>query len=235
MQSEIEKKLWRRVDKYTKWLRLVPFVRMVSVCNNLAIGNIKDESDIDLFVVAKTGRLFLARSFLTVLLHLLGVRRHHSKVKGRFCLSFFVDDSSLSLDSIRLDDDIYLALWIATQHPIIDDGVYDKFIAANRWIYDYNVVLDAYKKPKHSKSFFKRILEYLFKGRVGDAVEKRLMNWQINRSGKKAEKLGDKASIVISKNMLKFHNIDRRAEFKRRWYQRYDKNQAVTKEAFRDL
>src|SRR3989338_8633583 len=142
--DDIERKLWNRVDRFVWWLRFVPFLRMVAVCNNLSfskgtseklpsaastaslpcrrIGNtavastpcflaygsfsgvpkVDDDSDIDLFIVARAGRLFIVRSFSILILHVLGVRLHGKKIKGRFCLSFFIDDTALDLSKIAI-------------------------------------------------------------------------------------------------------------------------------------
>ncbi|MBI4231920.1 hypothetical protein HY605_01695, partial [Candidatus Peregrinibacteria bacterium] len=123
----LEKKLWQRVNRYVKFLEWIPFLRMLAVCNNLAFDRVTAGSDIDLFIVAKKGRLFIVRTLVTGVLHVLGVRRHGDKVAGRFCLSFFVDDCALDLKKLAIERDIYLAFWIFSMKPVIDDGVSEKF------------------------------------------------------------------------------------------------------------
>jgi len=110
--EELEKKMWKKARRYVRFLQIVPFVRMVSVCNNLAFSKVREGSDIDIFIIAKNGRLFLVRSFVTFLLQILGVRRHGKKISKRFCLSFFIDESVMDLSKIALENDIYLAFWI---------------------------------------------------------------------------------------------------------------------------
>ena len=75
---------WKKVRR-THWLfSICPFIDLICVCNSLPIYAIDEESDIDLFVVAKKNRLFLARLALTVLTTLLGVRRHGTKHASGF-------------------------------------------------------------------------------------------------------------------------------------------------------
>lgn len=92
------KKLWKKTKRYVELLRMIPFIKMVGVCNNLAFNNPDIESDIDLFIIIKKRRIWLTRLMITGLFHILGVRRHGNKIKGRFCLSFFSHRRSMEYE-----------------------------------------------------------------------------------------------------------------------------------------
>jgi hypothetical protein len=225
---EIENKLWDKARKYIKILEIVPFVRMVSVCNNLAFGLADEKSDIDLFIITKSKRLFLVRTFVTLVFNFLGVRRHGNKIHQRFCLSFFVDDSVLDLSKVAIDNDIYLAYWIKSQVPFINDGVSMQLLKDNEWAKKHfedendfyirsNEILPIYKKH----NFWKRFFEFIFSGFLGNITEKLLKKWQIKRASNKAKLVHENSGIVISDHMLKFHNVDRREYFKDLWTKKY--------------
>lgn len=230
--ENLEKELWGKVNKYIKYLKWIPSLRMVGVCNNLAFGDIDEKSDIDLFVIAKKGRLFTVRFLVTAILHVLGVRRYGNRVAGRFCLSFFVDDSNLDLKSIAIENDVYLAYWAKTMKPVIDDGASGEFLAANSWIKDYfedgtkfdvdKSYLVAEKKPRSgekSSSFFE------------DYFKKR----QLKSARRKYEDLEDKSGTIIGDHMLKFHDLDRRKEYGKVWGEKYSRGSKITDQKFRDL
>ncbi|MEK7673351.1 MAG: hypothetical protein AAB373_05720 [Patescibacteria group bacterium] len=235
--EELEKNLWRKIDYYLKFLRFVPFLRMVAVCNNLAFGRVNKHSDIDLFIVARAGRLFMVRTFVTCILHVLGVRRHGKKVAGRFCLSFFVDDSRLNLERIALNQDVYLAYWIKSLQPILDDGVSREFFAKNGWIERYlsdeRLLARFHSTLKFGKAqgFFERILD----GGFGNFIEKILKKWQLKRAGKKLLLAGEKSSLIVDEHILKFHNLDRRKLFRNYWFKVYGKDQKVDSGRFMNL
>ncbi|MFA6918119.1 MAG: hypothetical protein WC285_04815, partial [Candidatus Gracilibacteria bacterium] len=170
---------------------------MVAVCNNLAFGKVDAKSDIDLFFVAKKGRLFIVRTFVVLFLHLCGVRRHGNKIAGRFCLSFFVDDSFLNLSSIAIKNDIYLAYWIKTMVPVLNDGIYSKFVEKNEWIEEYFENDEKYGRLRILGSFRKGLLYFMLNGVFGNFVEFVLKKWQIRRASKKMSKAGAEASIII--------------------------------------
>lgn len=242
MNSEIEKIFWEKTNKYISVLQIVPFLKMVSVCNNLAFGNVDEESDIDLFIVAKKGRLFLVRIFVTFILHFLGVRRHGNKVSSRFCLSFFVDEEGLNFSMIALKNDVYLAYWICSMVPLINDGIVDKFLNENVWaknyfenVDDFRIKTDRVLKNKWIKNVLRKFLEFVFNGRFGDFVENRLKKWQLRRANKKAKMVGPGASIVVSDHILKFHNVDKRSSYREKWINKYGVSAKLTKERFLSL
>lgn len=237
--TELEKKLWKRVQRYGRFLAFLPYLKLVAVCNNLAFGKVDRDSDIDLFIIAGRGRLFSARIFVTILLQLLGVRRHGKKIAGRFCLSFFIDESQLNLSKIAIESDIYLAYWVSSMKPIIDDGVFDKFLQSNRWtedFFDNDTVMHENSIPLFdSKNWFKKLLEKFFSGKFGDWFEAKMKSWQLKRALNKAKLADGNASLVISENMLKFHNVDRRREYRNRWFNKYGERTLLNRERFLDL
>lgn len=240
MSENVEQKLWEKVNKGLPVLRHIPFLRMVAVCNNLAFGKVDNGSDIDLFIVAKKGRLFLVRLMVTFLLHFKGVRRHGKKIAGRFCLSFFVDDSCLDLSRIAIENDIYLAYWIKTMMPVIDDGVFDKFIEKNKWCDRYFKNVEEFIKNRTKgiaeiKEIVlpeKKFLNWLLGGFFGDFLEFIIKKWQTKRALKKASKAGAQASLIVEDHMLKFHNVDRRQFYRDKWFSKYDSDVKLTEKRF---
>jgi hypothetical protein len=237
--TELEKKLWKRVKKYLTCLRWVPFLRMVAVCNNLAFGKVDERSDIDLFIVARKGRLFIVRILVTLVLHLLGVRRHGGKVAGRFCLSFFVDDSALGLERIALKDDVYLAYWCRSMKPILDDGVSKDFVLANEWADNFfaDIGDKSLKSAKNIGAFSraKKVWIFVLNGKFGNWIEGFLRCWQLKRAKSKMKKAGDAASLIVDEHILKFHNVDRRKFYRDKWFEKYGKKAQLTESAFLEI
>ena len=54
---------YRRAIRLAKLYRFIPFIRMMAVCNSLAISNAKEDSDIDFFIITKKNKIWLARFF----------------------------------------------------------------------------------------------------------------------------------------------------------------------------
>jgi hypothetical protein len=223
----IANELWLKTHRYLHYLCYLPFIKMVAVANNVAFNNPHPDSDIDLLIVTDKNRLWLSRLLITGLLHILGVRRHGTKIRHRFCLSFFLTTEALNLQPLTIDEeDIYLIYWIATLKPVIDNNLYKLFIQENQALlakflpnYDLNrinydnkiIPLSTFAK------IFSNISHWFLSGYLGNLIEQAIKTVLAPRTRNKAKKLGSEANIIISDQMLKFHNIDRRQDFKQKW------------------
>lgn len=227
--GEIEHdELMRRARKWAWIFRWVPFVEEVYLCNSLALAQADKESDIDVFVVMKNGRMFLGRFFLLLIFHILGLRRHGKCVTGRFCFSFLVDDSVKDFSWFLLNEhDVYFAYWTATLLPLFcAKSLNDKdaqMISSMQsgWL----TRIFGLTMPKKSFSTFgrslkRRILDWIFSGRIGDFLEGACEKWQIKRAQQKWSRLGFPRGVVIEKHVLKFHDQDRREVISRAFSER---------------
>lgn len=120
----------KQLEKIVRWLRFVPFVRMIGITGALAMKNAQIKSDWDLFIVLRYGKIWTGRTLVTGIVHLLGKRRHGLKVSNRVCLNFFVTDQSLEV----ITKDLFSANEYMFLFPLYGWGVYEKFQIKNKWI-----------------------------------------------------------------------------------------------------
>jgi hypothetical protein len=120
----------KRLRRVVWFLRLVPYVRMIGVTGRLAAKNADHQSDWDVLVVLKSGRIWIGRTLLTTFLQLIGKRRHGQKIKDRVCLNYFITDESLEL----ITQDLYSSGEYSRLFPIFDSGIFQKFQIQNKWI-----------------------------------------------------------------------------------------------------
>ena len=225
---QILEKYSEKIRRYSFIFRMSPFVKMVGICNSFSFGSPDPDSDIDLFIVARENRLFTARFFVTLFTHLLRMRRHGHKIKGRFCLSFFADENSVNMEPLSLKPyDIYLAFWVKNLLPVFGEKTYYKFIESNNWVTRYFPNgIDPRKEflndSGFSSKFFRRLLEKILSGKFGDKIENLLSSFMTKRALKKYEQLEDKTGTIISKHMLKFHDKEKRFSIRQRWEQKID-------------
>ena len=114
-------------------LQIAPFVRAVILTGSMTIGSTNESSDIDLLIVTKERRLYLARFFVTLLTTLTGLRRT-PKTKnpaGKFCLNYY-------LAADNLDIRPHTARCARFHRQIIrvwdKDGICERIYRQNQWL-----------------------------------------------------------------------------------------------------
>ncbi|MCX6779310.1 MAG: hypothetical protein NTU97_03710 [Candidatus Magasanikbacteria bacterium] len=216
-----------------KILRLVPFIKLVAVCNTLSFGVSKPESDIDFFIVAKAGRLWLVRALAVFSLFIFGLYRRGTKTENKVCLSFFIDEKNLDLQKLALKDDeispdIYLIYWITQIIPLINrERTMEKFWVANLWIkrylanWDFVGQAEDYRRIKENWVFSlkRKVWEFLLGGVVGNFWEKFFKKIQLIKmqGHKKTRRFDGSSAVVVNDEILKFHEEDRRELFRKMW------------------
>jgi hypothetical protein len=218
----IAEKFWNRTKLYGQYMRSLPFIRMIAVCNSLSYDNSSEQSDIDLFIVVRPGRMWLARFLTTVVLHFFGVRRYGNKIAGRFCLSFFVTTQQMDMSQFELKpEDPYLAYWTKNLRPIFGSETYKKFREVNEeWLSGYGLRFDdSFRKHMYhyEDGRLKKTTEWLLGGLLGDLFEKILKGTLKKKTLRSMNELKEGANVIVTDEILKFHNHDRRQEFLDRW------------------
>jgi predicted nucleotidyltransferase len=120
---------FNRLLRITKWLRCVPFVKMIGVTGALAMKNARAKSDLDLLIVLKHGKIWTGRTLVTFFLHIFKKRRHGRKIADRVCLNFFVTDESLEV----ITKDLFAASEYMFLFPLYGRETYERFQIKNQW------------------------------------------------------------------------------------------------------
>jgi len=200
---------WKQARRFLKLLPAIPYIRMVAVSGSLALNNSKANSDIDLLIITKKGRIWTCRTLTTLAIHLLGKRRHHHLTKDRFCLNHYITDQSLQFTGKSL----YNAQTYAHLVPVIGTGhlIY-QFQKTNQWLLDY-----LFFYPFQTRGFIKNIKRSVFLNKarrykemildtsVGDWLEKKLRKKQEQRIKKDPMTLKPGGRVVFNDNQLEFH------------------------------
>lgn len=200
-----EKELFLRADKYISTLQNIRGISMIGICNSLSMFTTNEYSDIDLFIVTKPKMLWYVRFFVTLKFWRKWVWRKWDDIAGNFCLSFFATENALNMSRIAIKDDIYLYFWVYFLKPILDfDDSYEQFLQQNSWVQiDENQKKENLQFVKFSgksrKIFF---WHYCFNAIIRFFGERKTRwNW---------EKMGRPSGVIISQDMLKFHDRDQR-------------------------
>ncbi|TSC91254.1 MAG: hypothetical protein G01um10142_69 [Parcubacteria group bacterium Gr01-1014_2] len=196
-RKELSKTKWEKTLKAVKWLGVIPYIKLIFASGSLALSNTDKESDLDVLIVAKHGRIWLARFLAALLLGLLGLRRkrHQRVAPDKICFNHFITDKSLYIPR----KSIYTAQLYARLVPILvsDEKLINDFCEANSWIKEYIPkfqILPIRRANRGSSipqsgigtnskflKFIKNISEKILDTKLGDWLESVLRKYQLRR------------------------------------------------------
>lgn len=120
----------KRVKQLARLIQYVPYVRFIGATGSLSMKHGDTESDWDLFVVLRAGKIWTGRVLLTGFLFLLGKWRHGKHVRNRACLNYYVADTSLEIGT----QDLFSAHEYRFMIPLFRYALFQRFELRNRWI-----------------------------------------------------------------------------------------------------
>lgn len=88
---------WKITRRVVWWLARLPYVRMIGVTGSLALNNTRRESDLDLLIIVKRGRIWTARFFILLVTQLTGRRRKYwdREAPDKICLNHYITDDAM--------------------------------------------------------------------------------------------------------------------------------------------
>lgn len=206
-QQSYQKTYLRRAKAVAAFLQIVPFVRMVCLNGSVAAGVATKPSDIDLFIFLKEGRLWSGRLFVTLAVHLAGLRRFGNKIAGRICLNRYQTDNYLLISPPTQENAKHHSF---TKIFWADAGLAMRLIETNTWMrrFDFQI------SKQNPKLNFLRILtrpiqllgETLFEIFLNEWAENWARNYQTKRIlADPRTKKSPSGTIYISEIELRFH------------------------------
>ena len=219
----IAREKYKRARRVAKLFSVLPFIKMIAVCNSLAYDNARAESDIDFFIISQKGKVWTARFFTTLILKFLRLRPTAETKQNKICVNFIIGEDALSLQSLLVEDDIYFKYWLRQLVPLYNQGdSFQKFIQENDFVaqsinnaapllfFNQREI-----KLKQAAEFFKLILEKVCGGAWFENFYKQIQLKMMPVSLK--AQAGKGTAVVMNDSILKFHEQDRREEYRDSW------------------
>ncbi len=146
-----------------------PYVRAVFVSGSLSKQCLSPDGDIDFFIVTAPRRMWLARTLMVVFKKLFLFNSHKY-----FCINYFVDTEHLEIH----EKNLYTATETATLLPLFGQETCVQFLKANPWTRGFLPHFperNTADTPEGRPGWMKRLLEYLFGGKIGEWLDVRCM------------------------------------------------------------
>jgi hypothetical protein len=194
--------LLKTAYKISSFLFQFPYVRGVGISGSLSKNVANESADIDFFIITKSNRLWIARTFMHLFKKLTFIvgRQHW------FCMNYYIDEQALQIS----DKNIYTAVEVVTLLPICGNGTLKNFFDANSWSLAYfpNYDLSTQSLKKVKNSYVKRLIEFLFNNPLGERLDNFLMKvtaqrWREKELKRKVNIKGDRMGLRTSKHFSK--------------------------------
>lgn len=215
-----------------------PWVKMVAWANVIGAHNLRDDSDIDFFIITDTRRIWLSRLYCTGLAQILYRRPRLKNKRDKLCLSFYLSDDHLDLSFVRLgDQDPYFDYWLRGLVLLYNKNkTYDRFLAANHlmnlraWLRagakaEINSQSEASAnklQPESESIIFSQNKTQVVGQRTGlDILELGAKVWQMMIMPPALKQAaGQSDGVMINDQILKFYLRDRRRSFLEQYEQK---------------
>lgn len=215
---------WRKATIIARALGCIPTISLIGVTGGLAMNNVRQNDDIDLYCVTETGTLWVTRLIVTVFVSLLGVRRvpMDREVKDKFCLNMFTSVKGMSIP--EAERDLFSAHEVVQMVPLWEKkGTYRQFLYMNRWVKAYlpnawkekmqdQKRVNSKQKIEHKKQFNHPLFTFYYALFTSlEPLAKLLQLWYMKNS---------RTNEVIQSDVIRFHPSDARVWIKKKLHQR---------------
>lgn len=196
--------------------KFIPFIDFVMAAGSLATGQIHENSDFDVIIGVKKGRIFSARFFCVLFFGILGWRRGKDGIakaaSDKFCFNHFVAPAAYRLSSPH--NDYWRGLYFSLAPVYGEKILIQKFFDDNSdWMGEKKVYVEDKRYIYRKRGFIKLVLEGWLSGKLGDRLENKLKDMQTRRIKEGLEsEMGYMPRIIFNDNELEFHPDTRRIE-----------------------
>lgn len=194
--------LLKKALKIGRFLYQFPFVRGVAVSGSLSKNFADEKADVDLFIITKADRMWLARTFMHFYkkFTFLTGRQHY------YCMNYYIDEEAFLLQ----DKNIYTAIELKTLLPVSGETAMQDFFLANKWADEWlpSCEYRSQQQKDPPKNIFKRLAEWILDNKAGNALDKWLFKittrrWKNkNKKGKKNNK-GMTMELITDRHFAK--------------------------------
>lgn len=210
-RAKLTDQKWKKFLWAIRWLQAVPYIRGIFASGSMAMDNTDPDSDFDVMIIVRSGRLYTTRLLLLGLTTVLGTRRkpHELVAPDKLCFNHYLTEDSLQIKHTSL----YNAQSYAHLKPVlISRDVFDKFFGENRWInkylFNFQPTYEFFGRNVKRNDFFvfgAKILEKILDTKLGDWIEYRAKTYQQDRIKKNPVTYEGGGRVTFNEHELEFH------------------------------
>ncbi len=192
-------KLLPKAMRNGRFLFKFPFVRAISISGSLSKKFADEKADVDYFIIAKTNRLWIART----LMHLFKKFTFLTRQQHYYCMNYYIDEQALEIEH----KNIFTATEVKTLLPVRGLSSLHDFFVANEWANDFlpSCPFPVQASSEKTGTWFKRWIEWTLNNKMGDRLDNFLMKitirrWQRKKRSGKQNIKGQVMDLITDKH-----------------------------------
>lgn len=208
-RTRIAKKKMQLAQRVARLLSFMPYVQAVFASGSLALENTDYDSDLDLFIITKSGRIWTARFIINSVLDVLGLKRKPKDkiAPNKICPNHLIADNALTITN----QNIFTAKVYSHLVPIYvrSRSLLKNFQHDNQWINSY--ICNWSFPTEHLVHNFsvatniKYAKEAILNTKLGKLIENLCRKYQKHRIEKNPLTHNPHGRIEYDDNRLEFH------------------------------
>lgn len=219
--NERAKPLLEKAKKIADLLSHFPYVRGIAISGSLSKNYADLNADIDLFIITKANRLWIARTFLHLLKKLTFLIGH----QHWFCMNYFIDEEALLIE----EKNIFTATELITLIPVSGEETMNRFFRVNDWaghfFPNYGMKTTIASRTNEKGKKVKKIIESVFNSRIWDPLDNYFeklttRRWATKEKRHKLNMKGNRMGLMTGRHFSKPNPVF----FQEKLLNRYRKN-----------
>lgn len=204
-------KLLAKAKRWSYLFRLLPYVKSVVVVNSTGFGNVHAASDIDLLVVTKPNRVYIAKGTLMYGLRLVGQLETAGKSAGKFSLGMFLTTAGVnSQKDIMKQNQPHLLYWLVMAKPVYGASIWYGLLKKDKYTFE---ALPNYVWPATDIHVYANGLRLL------DRLDDRGYRVHLKHTSRQPKTHSDKAFIRVRPDIINLHALDKSSEIADKYHQ----------------
>lgn len=204
-------KLLAKARRWSYFFRLLPFIKAVVVVNSASFGNVTPDSDIDLLIVTKPNRIYLAKAVLMYGLRFLRQLETSQKKAGRFSLGMFLTTAGVDMkrDMMKTNEP-HLCYWLAMAKPVYGASIWYGLLKKDGYAFGQ---LPNYVWPKTDIHVYANGLRWL------DPLDDRGYRVHLKHTSRQPKTHTDKAFVRVRPDIINLHALDKSGEIAEKYHE----------------
>jgi hypothetical protein len=222
--NERAKPLLAIAGRIAGFLFRFPFVRSIAVSGSLSKNYAEPNADIDLFIITKANRLWIARTIL----HLFKKFTYLTGHQHWYCMNYFIDEEALLIE----EKNIFTATEVITLRPLYGKDTMEHFFRANEWVNMFfpNYEIGTMDCSEYSRkgAKVKKIIEALFNNKLGNRLDNYFRKitaarWTRKEENHQLNMKGNRMGLRTDKHFSKPNPVYFQEKLLTRYRKNYDK------------